>query len=229
MARKNREPGETAELNLVPIMAIMVILVPMLIYMFTFHQIKVQRVTAPRRGTGAKKAKEEQKEKPLNLTVIILNKKEKGFKLTWDETLMTEQQSTPLIPMVQSKDEHCGDPDSEKSDRSPGCFAQAQGCFRYDFAALYNDLVAKKQKFSTPEKPEKRVNLTADSSVTWEVVSRTMDAVKCLKKQDSYPTLDEWMASDPKLQKEATKVPGMDDPQFLCEELFPQVVFAMTE
>ena len=96
-------------------MAIMVILVPMLIYMFTFHQIKVQRVTAPRRGTGAKKAKEEQKEKPLNLTVIILNKKEKGFKLTWDETLMTEQQSTPLIPMVQSKDENCGDPESEKS------------------------------------------------------------------------------------------------------------------
>ncbi len=227
MARKNRDPGETPELNLVPIMAIMVILVPMLIYMFTFHQIKVQRVTAPRRGTGAKKAKEEQKEKPLNLTVII--RKDKGFMLTWDETLMTEQQSTPLIPMIQSKDEACGDPGDQKSDRTPGCFPRAQGCFCYDFAALYNDLVAKKIKFSTPEKPEKRVNLTADSGVSWEVVSRTMDAVKCRKAQDNYQTLDEWMAADPKLQKEATKVPGMDDPQFLCVELFPQVVFAMTE
>ena len=39
-----------------------------------------------------------------------------------------------------------------------------------------------------------------------------MDAVKCLKKQDSYQTLEEWMGADPKLQKEATKVPGMDDP-----------------
>lgn len=227
MARKNRPEGEVPELNLVPIMAIMVILVPMLIYMFTFHQIKVQRVTAPRRGTGAKKAKEEQKEKPLNLTVIIM--KNKGFKLTWDETLMTEQQSTPLIPMVQSKDEYCGNPEDKKGDRTPGCFPRAQGCFCYDFASLYNDLVAKKVKFSTKEKPEKRVNLTADSGVTWEVVSRTMDAVKCRKDQDQYETLDEWLGSNPKMQKEATKVPGMDDPQFLCEELFPQVVFAMTD
>ena len=154
MARKNREPGETAELNLVPIMAIMVILVPMLIYMFTFHQIKVQRVTAPRRGTGAKKAKEEQKEKPLNLTVIILNKKEKGFKLTWDETLMTEQQSTPLIPMVQSKDEHCGDPDSENP-----TVRQAASHKRKDVSAMTSRL----------------------STMTWSRKSRNSQHLKSLK------------------------------------------------
>jgi len=80
--RRHGSVDEVPELNLVPIMAIMVILIPMLIYMFTFHQIRVQRVMAPRRGTGAQKTKEEKKEKELNLTILI--KKDRGFQVTWE-------------------------------------------------------------------------------------------------------------------------------------------------
>ncbi len=217
------------EISLVPIMAIMVILVPMLIYMFTFHQIKVQRVMAPRRGTGAKKASEDNKDKPLNLTVMI--KRDKGFQLSWEEALMTDTQQAPLLPMRQGKDEFCGDDSNpEKDTRAQGCWPRQGGCYCYDFAGLYNELVKIKTKFKPKEgqKEEKRINITADLDVPWEVVSRTMDAATCILEEASYATFEEYVTAKPK-KGELAKVPGMDDPVQLCEELFPNVVFAMAE
>ncbi len=218
-----------ASVSLIPVMAIMVILVPMLIYMFTFHQIKVQRVMAPRRGTGAKKTQEEKKDKELNLTILI--KRDRGFQLSWEEALMTDTQQAPLLPMRQAKEEYCGNANpgpGEKDSRAQGCWRRAEGCYCYDFVALYNELVAKKQKFSTAEKPEKRVNITADLDVPWEVVSRTMDAATCILAQDRYESFDEYIVAKPK-KGDAVKVPGLDEPVELCEQLFPNVVFAMAE
>lgn len=226
--------SEVADLNLVPIMAIMVILVPMLIYMFNFNQIRVQRVTAPRRGTGSKKAADESKEKELNLTVLI--RKDKGFQVTWEEALMPDQQTTPLIPMQQSDDSDCGNPEDPKADRTPGCFPRPEGCFCYDTAALYTELVAKKRKFSQPDKPEKRVNVSADEEISWEVVSAVIDAASCIRADpdspdsavESFTDLKSYRSAPPK-KGEAVSVPGVDEPVQLCEELFPQVVFAMIE
>jgi len=227
--RRHGGEDEVPELNLVPIMAIMVILIPMLIYMFTFHQIKVQRVMAPRRGTGAAKAKEEKKEKELNLTILI--KKDKGFRLTWEQALMPETQSLPLIAMRKVDDKYCGDPnDQEQDPRAQGCWPRAEGCLCFDFAALYNELVKKKEAFSPAgkEKQEKRVNITADSSVTWEVVSRTMDAATCRLEQDSYTEFESYISAKPK-KGEMVKVRGVDDPVQMCKPLFPNIVFAMAD
>ncbi len=224
--RSHGSDDDIADLNLVPIMAIMVILVPMLIYMFTFHQIRVQRVTAPRRGTGAKKATDEKKEKELNLTVVI--KQDKGFLITWEEQLMPEAQSLPLIPMIQVGDDMCGDPNDKDSSPEQGCKAKMEGCFCYDYATLYNELVKKKMKFSNPEKPERRVNITADLNVPWGVVSRAIDAVSCRLEQESYTDYKEYLSAAPKKGEKRT-VPGVDTPVDFCEELFPQVVFAMSD
>ena len=224
--RRHGGENEIPELNLVPIMAIMVILIPMLIYMFTFHQLRVQRVMAPRRGTGAQKTKEEKKEKELNLTILI--KKDRGFRLTWEQALMPETQSLPLIKMRQVDDNYCGDPADKDSQRAQGCWLRAEGCYCYDFPELYNELVKKKEAFSRKEKPEKRVNITADSSVTWEVVSRTMDAATCRLAQDSYGDFDSYANAAPK-KGDIVKVPGVDDPVQMCEPLFPNVVFALAD
>lgn len=65
----NNVPADApAEINLVPFMGIMIILVPMLLYMFSFHIIRVQQVAAPRRGNGQSIDNQPQ---PLNLTVQI--------------------------------------------------------------------------------------------------------------------------------------------------------------
>lgn len=72
MAKKHGHGAdeEMQELNLIPIMALLVILIPVLLFAFTFVQIKIQAVSAPRLGSGqAKKANDEKK--PLNLTVLI--------------------------------------------------------------------------------------------------------------------------------------------------------------
>jgi hypothetical protein len=54
MARKPSERRHSKEkiedLNLSPIMSILVILIPMLLYAFSFFEVKVQAVTAPRMG-----------------------------------------------------------------------------------------------------------------------------------------------------------------------------------
>jgi hypothetical protein len=103
-----------------------------------------------------------------------------------------------------------------------------EGCFCYDFSSLYAELVKKKVKFSNPEKPEKRINLTADLTVTWGVISRTMDAVTCRLEQESYTDFQEYLKAAPK-KGEKVSIPGVDDPVQMCEELFPKVVFAMSE
>lgn len=223
--RRHGGGEELSELNLVPIMAIMVILVPMLIYMFTFHQIKVQRVMAPRRGTGAKKPVDEQKQKELNLTIMIADD---GFQLTWEEALMTDTAKAPKLGLIKVKDEACGDPESEKDDGQQGCIMKSGGCYCYDFPGLYAALVDKKSRFSTPEKPERRVNITAKLNIPWSIVSRTIDAATCVLEQPSYNTYEEYVAAKVK-PGEPVKVPGLDDPYTPCEELFPNVVFAMAE
>ena len=67
MARKpsERAHGEDveAELNLVPIMAILVILIPVLLYAFTFFEVKVQAVAAPRLGPAKKTEKNKDEDK----------------------------------------------------------------------------------------------------------------------------------------------------------------------
>jgi biopolymer transport protein ExbD len=218
---------DNPEVNLAPIMAIMVILIPILIYMFTFHQIKVQRVMAPRKGTGAQKTKEEKKEKELNLTILI--KKDRGFQVTWEQALMEDgAQASETIQMRQVDDQFCGDPSDRKKVRSQGCWPRAEGCFCYDFAGLYNELVRKKNKFSRKDKPEKRVNISAESKVTWEVVSRTMDAATCRLEHEVYNDFSEYVSA--KLKKgESKKIPGVDDPVEFCDPLFPNIVFAMAE
>jgi biopolymer transport protein ExbD len=143
--RRHGGDEEIPDLNLVPIMAIMVILIPMLIYMFTFHQIRVQRVMAPRRGTGAKKANEEKKEKELNLTIVI--KRNQGFALTWEQALMDGTQTSDLIKMrtFQGEQEaYCGDPSDPDAERHQGCEFVNGVCQCYDFPAFLQLSRAKK-------------------------------------------------------------------------------------
>ena len=141
---------------------------------------------------------------------------------------MPDTQASELIMMRRVDESLCGDPNDSQKTRAQGCWPRAEGCFCYDFAALYNELVKKKVTFSSKAKPEKRVNITAESTVTWEVVSRTMDAATCRLEQDAYNDFNEYIKAKPK-KGEKKKVPGVDDPVDFCDPLFPNIVFAMAE
>jgi len=77
-------------------MGIMVILIPMIIYMFTFHIIRVQKIEAPRRGSCA--GAECQQPKKPELTVIVRDGR--GFEISWRQEVAMEVAQVPFIPMA---------------------------------------------------------------------------------------------------------------------------------
>ncbi len=52
MSKRTQRAAERghATVNLMPVMSIMVILIPMLLFIFTFHEIRTHKVQAPKRG-----------------------------------------------------------------------------------------------------------------------------------------------------------------------------------
>ena len=236
--RRHADSDASPELNLVPIMAIMVILIPMLIYMFTFHQIRVQRVSAPRTSTQTSKANEDKK-KALNLTVII--RQNKGFTVTWEEEHHQGIQDGGPIDMWNAPDDSWCD----KDEGVQGCVLSDGICRCYDVAKLYNTVlkIRKDPNLVDPKKPEKRINISAEPEVPWGIVSKTIDAVTCVlgvleKEGDKDPAeppggftgMEHFVKAAPMLDT-AIRLPGMGDKETvrLCKPLFEQVVFVMVE
>ncbi len=226
-ARSHAVDDTPGDLNLVPVMGIMTILIPILLFMFTFNEVTVQRVQAPRSAANAAATPgSNDKERELNLTVLV--RRDKGFQLTWEDALMGDSQTAELIPTIKAEAVNCPDPSEPDKPYEQGCALRADGCHCYDFPSLYTQLMLKKRQFSKPEAPEEKLNIAADSNVKWEVISRVIDAAECIRERDSYGNFDEWKVSKRK-KGETLKVPGSDDPVIFCERLFPKVVFALVE
>ena len=135
MARKPSEASHRAaekmeDLNLSPIMALLVLLIPMLLLMFNFYEVTVQAVAAPKLGTGKSKPGEDPK-KPLNLTVGI---SKNGFVIKQTEELPWEI------------DESCRKIDKKKFTyevvHGDGTVDTHDNELTYDYPKLYNCLRA---------------------------------------------------------------------------------------
>lgn len=179
MARKpsERAHGDEAveELNLVPIMAILIILIPVLLYAFTFFEVKVQAVAAPRLGPSkAKKKDDEEKKKPLNLTVLVTKD---GFALKQQAELTDEPE--PPIPkrtfVVKGKE-----------------FVD------YDYPALYNRV--RQKKIEHPD--ETTVNVGAEMAIPWQTIARTIDTTRVVLEADSYEDIVKYNDAKPKMGKD---------------------------
>ncbi|MDP6945920.1 MAG: biopolymer transporter ExbD [Myxococcota bacterium] len=217
MARKpsERAHGEEvdADLNLVPIMAILVILIPVLLYAFTFFEVRVQAVAAPRLGPAKKtEKKDEDKEKPLNLTVLVTKD---GFAIKQQAELMEGEE--PPIPkrtfMIKGKE-----------------------VVEYDYPALYTRVRQKKIKH--PD--ETTINVGAEMDIPWQTIARTIDATRVVlckpavgkeevKGEDcpaaeSYEDIELYTKAEAKLGKD-TNGDGVKDPV----DMFPAVVFVVAE
>lgn len=177
--RRNAQDGND-ELDLTPIMSILVILIPVLLFAFSFFEVKVQAVSAPRLGTGKAKKKEDDK-KPLNLTVIITSK---GFVVKQQAELTTAPEKPILLRQMTDSDGIAVD--------------------TYDYPTLYSRVMAKKLQY--PE--EKTINIGAEPHIPWKVVARTIDAVRSQLEKESYEKLAIYEKAMPKTKKEGElKVP----------------------
>lgn len=193
MARRNRGKDELPSINLTPIMSILVILVPILLYAFTFFEVRIQGVSAPRMGTGQAKKKDDEK-KPLNLTVLITKK---GFVIKQQAELTTEPEPKIFKRNFTITDE------GKKVDVE-----------EYDFPALYTRLASKKKQYPN----ERIVNIGADMDVPWHVIARTIDACRVQLAQDSYEDLEPYSKAKPKLDGKKEPVPMFDKVVFVVAE-----------
>ena len=210
MARKPSERSNSkevqSELNLAPIMALICILIPALIFAFQFYEITVQSVAAPKLGPKSSAKEDDKDEKPpLNLTVLI---SDKGFVLKWNDEL-SDGVEPPRIPkktftiMVEE-----------------GIKKVERQVEEYDYPALYSKVAAKKNEF--PE--EESVNIGADFAIPWSVVARTIDCVRAKLEKDEYVELDEYRQAP--VQKYKSKNVDEEAGQIA---MFPKVVFVVAE
>lgn len=179
MARKPSERAHGDEkiedLNLVPIMAILIILIPVLLYAFTFFEVKVQAVAAPRLGpTKQKKKDDDDQKKPLNLTVLITKD---GFALKQQAELTDEPE--PPIPkrtfIVKGKE-----------------------MVDYDYPALYTRV--RQKKIEHPD--ETTVNVGAEMAIPWQTIARTIDTTRVVLEADSYENIEKYNQAKPKMGKD---------------------------
>ena len=182
--RAHGEDGET-ELNLVPIMAILIILIPVLLYAFTFFEVKVQAVAAPRLGPAqkTKKKDDEDKKKPLNLTVLVTKD---GFALK-QQAELTEEPDPPIPKRTFT--------------------VQGKEMVEYDYPALYNRV--RQKKIEHPD--ETTVNVGAEMAIPWQTIARTIDATRVVLEKDSYEDIEKYNLAKPKMGKD-TDGDGAADP-----------------
>ncbi len=170
--------SDTAEVNLAPVMSILVILIPVLLFTFTFFQVKIQPVSAPRLGSGHAQ-QTNKKKKPLNLTVLITSK---GFVVKQQAELTTEPDKPIYKRMVTENGKHVMD---------------------YDYATLYDRLMAKKRQY--PD--ETTINIGAEMTIPWHIIARTIDATRVQLQKDSYEEMAAYMKAKPKLDAQHRPLP----------------------
>lgn len=204
MARKKKKTVSTEieDLNLVPIMNLVVCLIPMVLVGMSLVKIGVINVNAPRFGMGQAEPSDDE-DKPLGLTIAIA---EDGFRLTaTGADINAELGEVPAAPPS-------ADPAAAGLPPAPGVFIPKSGDV-YNYTELYNKLV--KLKDNHPD--ESIVNLTADAKTHFKFVIKVMDSMRFRLESDSYNDAESFTASSPKMEQ---------NKQVL---LWPDVVFAVAK
>lgn len=149
--RRHSNEADT-DLNLIPIMNLVLMLIPAILITAAFVTITVVNVSAPQIGGGAPPENPETPEKPpLNLTIVLTDQ---GFTIAGSGGVLGQEQA---------------DPDAQKGPTIP---KTANG--DYDWPALTKKLVEIKDAF--PE--ETRVIINAEPDIVFESLVGTMDAAR---------------------------------------------------
>ena len=171
MARRKSKFTESAEdLNLVPIMNLVLVLIPAVLFQTQLVKIGMVNVSAPKIGPSQpQKDQETPDTKPLGLTVAL--SKEKGFLLKatggdlFDLLGISKVGDEPSVQIPLTTDkylEQSQDGDQEVDVKT------------YDYPTLYSHL----NKLKTLYKDEKLLTLTADPDLEFKHLIRTMDVVR---------------------------------------------------
>lgn len=190
--------------DLIPIMSIMCILIPMLIYSFVMYEVKVQEISLPKFGGPSTS----QKSKVLNLAVLVSKDKHiikiQGGGKEAKEIVLKKQKRRICDPAVSC--DECAGADFDD----------------YDYAGLYKEVA--KLKASDDFKEVDSINIGAEDMVQWKVMARTIDAVRARLDKDVFASHCEFERAKPKKLK-TTDADGNEITT--AAEMFPKIVFVM--
>lgn len=204
-----------ADVDLKPMMAIVCILIPLLMFAFSFYEIKIQPVAAPKvgfggsGGQGTQVAAPEENKVPLNLTVLMTPR---GFRIK-----MTTELAGPNADQLIEKKAY---PDKEGRMGQPD----------YDYPALYARLVQIKKEYPHENTINVGADVSCDVPITWHQVVRTIDTARSF--------LTPFKDREARPMPIAEKFENMEDFSHAVETLdeqgkpiplFPQVVFVVGE
>ena len=196
---KKRAEEKLDDLNLVPIMNLVVCLIPIVLFGMSLVKIGVINVNAPKFGMGQAAPADDDK-KPLNLTVAIA---ENGFRLTAGGADINQVLGV-AAPAAADPAAAAGQPAGvvipKKKDK-------------YDFVKLYLDLVKIKDAF--PD--ETIINLTADAKIPIKYVVGVIDSMRFRLEGNSFDDMAAFANASVKMEGNAQQL------------LWPDVVFAVAQ
>lgn len=216
MSRSKRMAEEDQELNLAPIMNMVVILIPLLLLSAVFVEVSVINITAPKLSVGPPSNEPPPDEKPLNLTVTV---GAKGFFIAAEGGNLPPvgscPQGGPTVCLkadknidVTAKFNEARTAMANGASMDEGEKIVRQGLAAYDWKELYNQLVKIKKQFPK----ETIINVSADPDIPYSAVVRLMDVARYhLEKEDYSDDTAFWNAL-PKKKDEKTYQDLFSDP-----------------
>lgn len=238
--RGNRAKETEVELNLVPIMGLLCVLIPVLLAAFNFFEIKVQALSVPRMATGKPKPKKNKAQKPLNLSIYIddrsfvvdMQKEHKGAIPNFGDTITIPKKEFKVGGQIDLPNT------TEKGASYYG--KEERTITEYDYPTLYKWLALIKRevmaKKLVPKEP-RTINISAKYEIPWRILARTIDAVRVRLAKDDFGTeadsLEQYSQSTPKkrprVDKDSLEPITNEDGEPLMEDmpLFDAVVFTV--
>lgn len=220
------------DLNLTPIMSVIIILIPALLITASFFKLAILSVAAPKyKNLGVQQEDDDQKKKPLNLTVMITKD---GYRISQEHQI---EDSGKIIPMTNCTiDAASGEP--VRSDDT-GVEKKTNSSRCYDRPRLYAYLYSVKQRFPH----EKVIIISAEPDTKWKHIAQTLDTTKFLRSdvpQDKgkvipmFGSYDAYLKSFPKkgtcVYEDNHKDPKKRGQEYKCfKPLFPYPIFSVVE
>jgi len=202
--RHKTELEELGDPDLIPIMSIMCILIVLLVVMLVMYDVKLQEISLPKFSTGGGGAAS----KVLNLAVLV-GKDQHVIKIqgggTEGKEVIVKKKKVRLCAATAAC-EDCSGPEYED----------------YDYAGLYAELYKLKESKDFTEVDS--INIGADDNVRWQVIARTIDAVR--QKLDK-PVFPDACTYDRAFPLKVKRVAEDGKESQVIADLFPKIVFVM--
>lgn len=181
MARHKKKIDDKIEdLNLVPIMNLVVCLIPIVLVGMSMVKIGVINVNAPRFGMGQAEPSDDE-EKPLGLRITI---EEGGFRLTATGADINAELNVPIAA-----------PTDVDTPPTPGIFIPKTGDV-YNYADLYTKVIV--LKGNHPD--ETIINLSAEPKIHFEYVIKVMDSIRFELEDKTYSDAKAFTEAIPALE-----------------------------